>query len=65
LTGFFHDRTKLRPFDNNVRKYRLLKTVMASFDTGMVQMAEMCQRKTRKKDSGGAQYCGFEEESAP
>jgi len=46
MTDFFsNDRHKLSQFGHNVRKYRLVDTVTASFNTISGQMTEMPQRK--------------------
>jgi len=36
---------KIRKFGHDARKYRLVNTVTASFDTIMGQLSEMSQRK--------------------
>jgi len=38
---------KLSQFGHNIRKYRLLNTVAASFNTTMGEMTEISQRKNK------------------
>ena len=40
-SSFFDDLKKLSQFGHNVRKHRLMNTVMASFNTIMGEMTEM------------------------
>jgi len=40
-----NDRKKLSYFGQSARKYKLMNTVMASFNTIVRQMTEMSQRK--------------------
>ena len=45
---FWNDQKKLSQYGRNVWKYRLMDTVMASFNITVRQMSEMFQRKTEQ-----------------